>query len=200
VTEDLTIHLQDDKDKAMMRTGSFVRAVSMACAITILPAAAFAQGTGGCNKTAYVVGRAILEQTPGYTTANAALQKEIDGFRAQVERANARVDSAAGALEQRSVMLSATAKQAEVRKLQAMRDSVDATTTEMQQKASQRRDDLLKPYEDRVQAVLDGLRAGGNYCYIFDVSAPGNAILSADKSLDLTQKAIDQLKAPKSGL
>jgi Skp family chaperone for outer membrane proteins len=198
MTGDMTIHLQDDKDKAMMRTGSFVRAVSMACAITILPAAVVAQGTGGCTKIAYVVGRAILEQTPGYTAANAALQKEIDGFRGQVERANARVDSAAASLEQRSVMLSATAKQAEVKKVQAMRDSVDATTTEMQQKASQRRDDLLKPYEDRVQAVLDGLRAGGNFCYIFDVSAPGNAILSADKSLDLTQKAIDQLKAPKS--
>lgn len=200
MTGDLTIHLQDDKDMAMKRTGSFVRAVSMACAITILPAALIAQGSGGCNKIAYVVGRAILEQTPGYTTASAALQKEIDGFRGQVERANARVDSAAASLEQRAVMLSATAKQAEVKKIQAMRDSVDATTGEMQQKAAQRRDDLLKPYEDRVQAVLDGLRAGGNYCYIFDVSAQGNAILSADKSLDLTQKAIDQLKAPKSGL
>ncbi len=199
MTGDMTLHLQDDKDKAMMRIGSFVRAVAMACAVALFPAVLSAQGTGGgCNKIAYVVGRAILEQTPGYTAANAALQKEIDGFRSQVERLNARVDSAAASLEQRSVMLSATAKQAEVKKIQAMKDSVDATTTAMQQKASQRRDDLLKPYEDRVQAVLDGLRAGGNYCYIFDVSAPGNAILSADKSLDLTQKAIDQLKAPKS--
>jgi Skp family chaperone for outer membrane proteins len=143
MTGDMTLHLQDDKDKAMMRIGSFVRAVSMACAVTILPAVLSAQATGGCNKIAYVVGRAILEQTPGYTTANAALQKEIDGFRSQVERLNARVDSAAAALEQRSVMLSATAKQAEVKKIQAMKDSVDATTAEMQQKASQRRDDLL---------------------------------------------------------
>jgi Skp family chaperone for outer membrane proteins len=199
MTWDLTIHLQDDKEKATMRTGSFMRSILVAGAVAILPAALVAQATGGCNKVAYVVGRAILEQTPGYSEANAALQKEIDGFRAQVEKINARVDSAAGALSQNSVMLSNTAKQAEVRKLQAMRDSADATTADMQQRASQRRDDLLKPYEDRVQAVLDGLRAGGNYCYIFDVSAPGNAILSADKSLDLTQKAIDQLKASKSG-
>lgn len=199
MTEDLNLHLRDNKDKAMMRTGSFVRAVSMACAFIFLPAAMFAQGTGGCSKIAYVVGRAILEQTPGYTAANAALQKEIEGFRAQVEKLNARLDSAVAALSQNSVMLSNTVKQAETRKLQAMKDSIDIKTNEVQQQASQRRDDLLKPYEDRVQAVLDGLRAGGNYCYIFDVSAPGNAILSADKSLDLTQKAIDQLKAPKSG-
>ncbi len=195
----MTTHQQDDKDKAMMRTGSFVRALSMACVLATLPAALVAQGTGGCTKVGYVVGKAILEQTPGYTAAYAALQKEIDGFKAQVEKLNSRLDSAAAALSQNSVMLSNTAKQAETKKIQAMKDSVDATTNDLQQKASQRRDDLLKPYEDRVQAVLDGLRAGGNFCYIFDVSAPGNAILSADKSLDLTQKAIDQLKASKSG-
>jgi Skp family chaperone for outer membrane proteins len=199
MTAELTFHLQDDKDKAMKRIGSYVRAVSMAGVIAMLPATLVAQGTGGCNKIAYVVGRAILEQTPGYVDANASLQKEVDGFRAQVEKLNARLDSSAAALEQKSVVLSATTKQAETKKLQALKDSIDIKTNELQQKAAQRRDDLLKPFEDRVQAVLDGLRAAGNYCYIFDVSATGNAILSADKSLDLTQKAIDQLKASKPG-
>ncbi len=195
----LTIHLQYNKDKAMKRIGSFVRTISMAGVVALLPAALVAQGTGGCNRIAYVVGRAVLEQTPGYAEANASLQKEIDGFRAQVERLNARLDSSAAALEQKSVLLSAAAKQTETKKLQAMKDSMDMETNSIQQKAAQRRDDLLKPYEDRVTAVLDGLRAAGNYCYIFDVSAQYNAILSADKSLDLTQKAIDQLKASKPG-
>lgn len=186
-------------DNAMKRMGWYARGAALTALVALAPAALAAQGTGGCNKIAYVVGRAILEQTPGYSDANTKLQAEIDGFRAQVEKLNAQVDSASAALEQSSVMLSATSKQAKAKQIQAMRDTVDAKTNELQQKAAQRRDDLLKPYEDRVQAVLDGLRAGGNYCYIFDVSTQYNAILSADKSLDLTQKAIDQLKAGKSG-
>ena len=42
--------------------------------------------------------------------------------------------------------------------------------------------------------MIEGMRASGNYAIIFDVSAPNNGIVTADKSLDLTQKVIQQLK------
>ena len=45
------------------------------------------------------------------------------------------------------------------------------------------------------RAVIEGVRAAGNYAIIFDVSAPNNGIVTADKSLDLTQRVIQQLKA-----
>ena len=41
---------------------------------------------------------------------------------------------------------------------------------------------------------MEGMRAAGNYAMIFDVSAPEQRIVTADKSLDLTPKVIAQLK------
>lgn len=176
----------------MMRAGSVVTMLGMA--LVLAPGMASGQGSS-CSRVAYVASNAILQATPGYADAAAQFQKEYDGFRNQVMALNAKLDSASAALEQKSVMLSATAKQAEAKRLQASKDSVDQQTADLQQKAAQRRDDLLKPYEDRIQAVIDGLRAEGNFCMIFDVTATGSGVLSADKSLDLTQKAIDRLKA-----
>ena len=55
--------------------------------------------------------------------------------------------------------------------------------------------ELLEPIQTKVNSVIEGVRAAGNYAVIFDVSAPNNGIVTADKSLDLTQRIIQQLKA-----
>ena len=43
--------------------------------------------------------------------------------------------------------------------------------------------------------MIESVRAEGNYAIIFDVSTQGGNIVTADKSLDLTDKVIEQLKA-----
>ena len=48
---------------------------------------------------------------------------------------------------------------------------------------------------DEGWALIEGVRAAGNYAVIFDVSAPNSGIVTADKSLDLTQRVIQQLKS-----
>jgi hypothetical protein len=42
-------------------------------------------------------------------------------------------------------------------------------------------------------AVIEGLRAEGNYAIVFDVSSQTSTVVAADKSLDLTQRAIERL-------
>ena len=46
-----------------------------------------------------------------------------------------------------------------------------------------------------MNAVIEAVRAEGNYAIIFDVSATGGSIVAADQSLDLTDKVIEKLKA-----
>ena len=43
--------------------------------------------------------------------------------------------------------------------------------------------------------AIDAVRADGNYAMIFDVSANYGLIVSADKSLDVTDKVVEKLKA-----
>jgi Skp family chaperone for outer membrane proteins len=65
----------------------------------------------------------------------------------------------------------------------------------LRQRAAERQRELLDPIEERVMAVIEGLRAEGNYAMVFDVSNTYNTVVAADKALDLTPRAIERLTA-----
>ena len=54
---------------------------------------------------------------------------------------------------------------------------------------------LVAPLEERVKGVIEGLRAERNLIFIFDVGAPGNNIVAADRTLDLTTVVVQRLQA-----
>src|SRR2546422_4629005 len=50
-----------------------------------------------------------------------------------------------------------------------------------------RQRELIQPIQARVNAVIQGLRAEGNYALIFDADSPTSNIVAADPSLDITR-------------
>ena len=165
-------------------------------------AASSVAGTGslaaqqaGNPKVAYVNTQAILKQTPGYVKAESTFTKELANYRVEVQKLQASLDSAASDFDQRSVMLSPTQRAAKRKDLQAQQQKLEQRTQELQQQAATRERELLDPIQTKVNSIIEGVRAAGNYAMIFDVSAPNNGIVTADKSLDLTQRVIQQLKA-----
>ena len=72
---------------------------------------------------------------------------------------------------------------------------LETRAQELQQKAQAREPELLAPLQQKVNAVIEAIRAEGNYALIFDVSAQGGNIVAADRSLDLTDRVIEKLKA-----
>jgi outer membrane protein len=165
-------------------------------------AAASGAGTGslaaqqaGGPKIAYVNTQAILKQTPGYVKAESTFTKELATYRVEVQKLQASLDSAASDFDQQSVMLSPTQRAAKRKDLQAQQQKLEQRTQELQQQAATRERELLDPIQTKVNSVIEGVRAAGNYAIIFDVSAPNNGIVTADKTLDLTQRVIQQLKA-----
>jgi outer membrane protein len=149
----------------------------------------------GNPKIAYVNTQAILKSTPGYVTAESTFTKELATYRVEVQKLQAGLDSAASDFDQQSVMLSPTQRAAKRKDLQTQQQKLEQRTQELQQKAATRERELLDPIQTKVNSVIEGVRAAGNYAMIFDVSAPNNGIVTADKSLDLTQRVIQQLKA-----
>ena len=92
-------------------------------------------------------------------------------------------------------MLSPTQRAAKRKDLQAQQQKLEQRTQELQQRAATRERELLDPIQSKVNSVIEGIRAAGNYAIIFDVSAPNNGIVTADKGIDLTQRVVQQLKA-----
>src|SRR3954467_14625266 len=146
-------------------------------------------------KVAYVNTQAILKQTPGYVKAESTFTKELEGYRVEVQKLQATLDSAASDFDQQSVMLSPSQRATKRKDLQGQQQKLEQRTQELQQKAATRERELLEPIQTKVNSVIEGVRAAGNYAVIFDVSAPNNGIVTADKSLDLTQRIIQQLKS-----
>ena len=156
------------------------------------PGAARAQAQSGL-KIGYVSYQAILQQTPGYTAAESTFNKEVQGYRDEVQKLQQQLDSAVRTFDQQAIALSPAAKQAKQRDLQQLQQRFEQRNTELQDKAQQRQRELLQPIQARVTGVIQGIRAEGNYQLIFDADAPG-VIVAADPTLDITSKVIARLK------
>jgi Skp family chaperone for outer membrane proteins len=141
--------------------------------------------------------QAILKATPGYAKAESTFSKELDGYRTEVQKLQAGLDSAAQDFEAQSAVLSPSQRTQRRKDLEAQQEKLQQRTQELQQTAATRERELLDPIQARVNSVIEGIRAAGNYAIIFDVSAPGNGIVTGDKSLDLTQRVLQQLQASK---
>ena len=172
-----------------------VRAWIGLAALSVAGNGSLAAQQAGNPKIAYVNTQAILKSTPGYVTAESTFTKELATYRVEVQKLQASLDSAASDFDQQSVMLSPTQRAAKRKDLQTQQQKLEQRTQELQQKAATRERELLDPIQTKVNSVIEGVRAAGNYAMIFDVSAPNNGIVTADKSLDLTQRVIQQLKA-----
>lgn len=165
----------------------------LAFALVTAPVVLSAQQGG--TKLGYINARAVLLATPGFAQAESTYNRELIGFRTEVEKLQSSLDSAAADFEQKSVMLSATAKTARRRDLEEQRAKLEARAKELQEKAGQREQDLLSPIHGRVNEAIEAVRADGGYAIIFDVSANDGLIVAADKSLDLTERVLDKMKA-----
>ena len=174
--------------------GGLVAALLLGGAVAATPAAA-QQNTG--VKIAFLNSRAVLEATPGYAKAESTYTREVEGYRQEVGKLQAQLDSAAAEFDQQSVMLSPTARANRRRELEAQRDRLEQRAAELNERRAQRERELLEPIQNRVSTVIDGIRAEGNYSMIFDIAASGGMIVSADKSLDITQRVIQRLQTSK---
>lgn len=147
------------------------------------------------HRMAYVNLQVVMQQTPGYQEARDTFETVEQSFRTEIEGLQSSYDSMVAAYQQQQVVLSPTARQEKEAELRQFGGRVQQRVQEIQNRLAQRERTLLAPLEDRVQAVIDGIRAERNLAVIFDVSAQGNGIVAADTNLDLTATVVQRLQA-----
>jgi len=174
--------------------GRILSILSLAALVTgLVTRPASAQQTAG--KIAFINSRLVLAAAPGYAKAESLYAGEVAGYRLEVQKMQGVLDSSVQAFQQSSVVLSPSARTAKQKELEAQQQQLEQRMQQLQEKAVQRERDLLEPIQQRVTSIVEGVRAAGGYSIIFDVGVQNSGIVAADRSLDLTQKVIDQLKA-----
>lgn len=147
------------------------------------------QSGAGTLKVGFIRARQILRQMPGYAKAESTWTKEAESVQQEIQRMQQNWDSTMRAFSQAQAMMTASARSAREKVLAAQSDSLEAKSTKLRERIDTRERELLTPMQTRLQAVIDGVRAEGNYAMVIDLDNPASAnIISYDKSLDLTDR------------
>ncbi len=172
-------------------------AVATVAGMAAAPAArAQVQGPQGQTlKLAYINSQLILQNTPGRAEAESTFNREVTGYQAQVQTLQRQLDSAVADYNRASLVLSPTAKAQREQQIRDMETRTRQQVNDLQQRASTREQELTAPIMQRVQAVIEGVRAEFNYSMIFDAAAQGSPLVAADRALDISPLVIQRLQA-----
>ena len=181
-----------------------MRRVVLVCLAAGLAAPAMAQNppaaprpgaqAPGPQRLAFISSRTILDSTPGYAAAESTFYREFQGMRDEVQKLQQQLDSAVQAFDQASIALSPAAKDAKRRELQQMQSRMTQRSGDLDSLARARNQELLGPFQARINTIIQGIRAEGNYAFIFDGDAQGAGIVAADPMLNLTSRVISRLR------
>lgn len=146
-------------------------------------------------RLAWINSQEILANTPGRAEAESLFNREMDGMRAEVQRLQTQLDSAVAEYNRASAAMTPAAKAQREDQLRQLEARNRQRAQELDQQAQDRQQELTAPIMQRVNAVIEGIRAEFNYAFVFDVAAQGNPIITADRSLDITRLVIQRLQA-----
>jgi outer membrane protein len=153
-----------------------------------------AAATGG--RVAFVNAGQILRQMPGYARAESLWTREAKTAEQEAQKLRAPFDSAVAAFQQSSAMMTPTNRTARERQLRAQQDSLQQRLQALEQRVDAKERELLTPMQQRLSAVIEGIRAESNFWFVIDLGnqASSAVIVSYDKSLDITDRVLRRLQ------
>ena len=144
-------------------------------------------------KIGYIDSQQILNQDPVALQAQQQFEADLANYRAEVDQIGQNLQELIGQYEQQEAMLSEEAKANRQEEIRLTQTQYQQRISELEQQAGLRQAELVEPVMERINAVIDDIRADGGYSMIFDVAAQG--IISADPTLDLTAEVVRRLQA-----
>ena len=144
-------------------------------------------------KIGYINSAAILEEAPGAKEASAEFDRYLQQSQAEVQRLSQELEARRAEYQRQQLMLSPAAKTQREEEMLRMQQEAQQRVQALETQAGQRQQQLVQPVMDKVNKVIEEIRAEGSYSFIFDVA--GGSIIAADPKLDLTQEVLRRLKA-----
>ena len=145
------------------------------------------------GKIGYINSQNILAEAPGAKEAQAQFDSDMARYRTEVQTMATELDNLVKQYEQQQAMLSPAAKQTRETDIRNKQKAYQDRLAAIDATAGQRQQELVQPVMDKINQVIEQIRAEGSYALIFDVA--GGGVVAADPALDLTPQVIARLKA-----
>ncbi|MBI4409789.1 MAG: OmpH family outer membrane protein [Gemmatimonadetes bacterium] len=168
----------------------FVSSLIAAAGLAGLAAPALAQAG---PKIAFIDSRKVIAEAPGAKEAQAAFEKEMGSYEAQLKPLADSIQSLMSEYDQKAIMLSPDAKKQKEEQIRQKQAAFQQKRAQLEQQAEKRQAELVQPIMAKIQQVISDLRKEGGYTVIFDAAAAG--IVAADPALDITEQVLTRLKA-----
>lgn len=169
---------------------NMIRSMMTLAGLLVVAAPAMAQGA---PKLGYINTQRVIQETPGAGDAQVTLQREQQAIQAQLTAMDDSLRAMGADYQQKQLVMSADAKQKREQEILAKQTEYRQRAQQLEQQFGRRQQEVMEPLMKKVEDAINAVRTAEGYAIIFD--AASEAIVSADPSLDLTQKVIDRLKA-----
>jgi|GEM_PF-570342 len=151
--------------------------------IALAAAPAAAQG-----KIGYVNTQAVLAQTPAMAGAQAEFNKRVEPFNIEAQKMDSTLKAMVADLTNDEA-----GREAKTRTFQERQAEYEGRMQAIEDTVQSFRERLIGPIMQELQQSLDAVRTEGGFAMIIDV-AQGSVIVSADTTLDVTEKVIAKMK------
>jgi outer membrane protein len=160
--------------------------------------AALAQGGPPADaKIVYVNVQQVVQSAPGAAEARATFDQELVQFRSELQSMTTAIDSLVKEYQRQEVMLSPQAKTDKQQEILEKQQQLNNRQTELEAQAEQRQQELLQPILERINGVIEQVRAENGYDMVLDVAGAG--IVAADTRLDITSIVNQRVQALDTG-
>lgn len=151
------------------------------------------------NRIGYLNTQRLLQEAPGTAEVQARIRTELAPFDQQLRTLEDSLRTLQQQFSQEALGLSEQAREQRQQQYQQRAQALQQQATQVQQNAAQKQNELLGPVMQRIEQAISAVRQEGGFAILFDAAT--DAIVSADTTLDVTQRVLDRLKqqAPPSG-
>ncbi len=180
--------------RVLLRASVFALATSL-----IVGGTARAQAAPGAAqvpvKIGYINSALLLQEAPGRAEAEAQFEREVGAYRQQLARMNDSLNTLMAAFDRDAAKLDTTARAARGKAIRDRETQYQSRARGLDSTMQARQAQLVKPIMERVQSVIETIRAEDGYSMILDVGAQASVVVAADKRLDLTDRVLSRLKS-----
>ena len=143
----------------------------------------------------------LRQEAPGLQAARQQLEQEMSQLEAQADSAlapmQAEFQAAAQEFQQQQGMMTAERRQQRQQALGQMQQELQQAGQQWEQRAAAIQSRILGPALERINRVIEELRAENGYTFVLDAAAGG--VVAADPALDITSEVLQRLQASGSG-
>jgi outer membrane protein len=143
----------------------------------------------------YVNSQKIISQAPGRADAEAQFQKEMDQYKAQVQKMGDTLKTQIADYQKNQSTMTPAARTAREKDLGGKQQAYQQKVQELEQTAQQREAELVRPIMEQINKIIEQVRTENNYSFILDAGSQAGVVVAADSSLDITDQVIKRLQA-----